>query len=310
MSMNAPLVSVVMGVHNAGETFLQRTIDSVLNQQEIDLEFIIINDGSTDCTREILEGYSHREKRIRLFHQQNEGLTCALIRGCAAVRGKYIARQDAGDISFPLRLKSELTAIETNANFSFVSAATRFVDPQGEFLFDIYSDPLQATSRLMTLNPRYVRGPSIHGCTLFPKSLYDHVGGYRPEFYFAQDLDLWMRFIEHGKHLVISDVLYQATVRADSITGLYRKEQSETAKIVVEAARLRRSGRDEEPALKKARRIRPDAARRESRLQLARGFYFIGMCLKVQRNPRANWYFQQALRTSPLHLKSAIRLIF
>ena len=99
MSTN-PEVSVVMSVYN-GASNLAATMDSILSQEGVELEFIVVNDGSTDETGEILDDYARRDDRVRVIHQENTGLTRALIRGCAAATGEFIARQDAGDVSLP-----------------------------------------------------------------------------------------------------------------------------------------------------------------------------------------------------------------
>src|SRR5262249_52832345 len=98
-----PEVSVVMSVYN-GASHLAATLDSVLSQEGVELEFIVVNDGSTDKAGEILDDYARRDGRVRVIHQQHTGLTYALIRGCAAATGEFIARQDAGDVSLAGRL--------------------------------------------------------------------------------------------------------------------------------------------------------------------------------------------------------------
>lgn len=304
-----PDVSVVMSVYN-GADHLRETLDSVLSQEGVSLEFIIVNDGSTDESSRTLEEYASRDRRVKVIHQANLGLTKALIRGCAEANGAYIARQDAGDISLPTRLSKQLALITQSSDCAFVSCGTRFVGPEAEHLYDVNPDPAHATRRLLVLDLAEVRGPSIHGCTAFPKVLYDEVGGYRPEFYFAQDLDLWLRLAERGNHIVLDETLYQATVSVASITGTYRKEQVETAGIILECARLRRNALSETPALDRARRIQPSAKPRSNRVSRAQTLYFIGVCLRKRSNPRAQSYFRRALLTYPLHLKSAARLLF
>src|SRR5690349_20597011 len=100
---SAPAVSVVMGVYNAASD-VEPSVRSVLEQRDVDLEFIIVDDGSTDSTAATLERLASADRRVRVLHQANQGLTRALIRGCAAARGTYIARQDNGDLSLPGRL--------------------------------------------------------------------------------------------------------------------------------------------------------------------------------------------------------------
>ena len=90
-----PLISVVMSVFNDAQ-HVATALDSVLSQEAVDLEFIVIDDGSTDGTGQILDGYAARDPRLRVIHQENSGLTRSLIRGCNQARGKYIARQDGG----------------------------------------------------------------------------------------------------------------------------------------------------------------------------------------------------------------------
>ncbi|MGH9760030.1 MAG: glycosyltransferase family 2 protein [Blastocatellia bacterium] len=91
-------ISVVMSVYN-GEDHLAESVDSILDQKGVSLEFIVVDDGSTDKSGEILADYSRRDSSVRVLSRENQGLTRALIAGCAAARGKYIARQDVGDIS-------------------------------------------------------------------------------------------------------------------------------------------------------------------------------------------------------------------
>src|ERR1700750_1417633 len=104
---NNPDISVVMSVYN-GASQLGTTIDSVLNQEGASFEFVIVNDGSTDEVPQILETYARRDARVKVINQENQGITRGLIAGCAAAKGTYIARQDAGDISMPGRLAREL----------------------------------------------------------------------------------------------------------------------------------------------------------------------------------------------------------
>ena len=305
---NGPDISVVMSVYN-GAADLRRTIDSILSQEGVELELIAIDDGSTDETGKLLDECANRDRRIRVFHHKNQGLTRSLIAGCAEARGAYIARQDAGDISLPGRLSRQLACIKANPGAAFVSCGTRFVGPCGEYLYDVSHDPGEATSRLKRLELSEIRGPAHHGSTLFPRSLYERVGGYRPAFYFAQDLDLWVRLVEYGQHVVMPELLYQASMTLESVSSLHRKEQVESARLIIESARLRRESRSEEPALERARLIRPLARRTSSRLRRASAFYFIGVCLKRHRDPKAPLYFKQALQAFPLHLKSAVQLL-
>src|SRR6516225_9750261 len=131
-----PEVSVVMSVYN-GASDLAVSVDSILSQEGVEFEFIVVNDGSTDQSGQILNEYAQRDSRLRIIHQENAGLTRALIRGCQAVRGEFIARQDAGDISLPNRLQSQATLLREHHNCVLVSCWTDMIGPKGEFLYSL-----------------------------------------------------------------------------------------------------------------------------------------------------------------------------
>ena len=306
---DSPDVSVVMSVYN-GATQLRESVDSILGQKGVKLELILVNDGSTDESGEISESYASRDTRVTVVHQDNQGLTRALITGCATARAHYIARQDVGDSSESEKLATQLEVIMNRPDASLVSCSTRFVGPRGEYLYDVQPDPANATERLLTLERSEIRGPSSHPSVIFSRALYQSVGGYRADFYFAQDMDLWVRLAERGKHIVMPEILYQASVSVGSISGLYRREQIETIGLIIESARLRRIRQSDAAVLEKAATIRPRAKRRNSRLARARALYFVGTCLKRRNDPGATAYLKEALRICPLHLKSAVRLLF
>src|SRR6266550_5112154 len=108
---STPKISVVMPAYNAG-AYIDEAISSILKQTFHDFEFIIINDGSSDDTASILKRYEESDGRIRVFHQENQGMIAALNCGCRLARGEYIARMDADDVSYAHRLEKQLEYIE------------------------------------------------------------------------------------------------------------------------------------------------------------------------------------------------------
>jgi glycosyltransferase involved in cell wall biosynthesis len=279
-------------------------------QEGISFELIVVDDGSTDNVCQILDEYKRMDKRVRVITQQNQGLTKALILGCTHAQGEYITRIDAGDVALKDKLKKQLTLIKANPDAGLISCGTRFLSPGGEHLYDVIPDSEDATNRLLTLELNEIRGPSCHGSTLFAKELYHEAGGYRAAFYFAQDLDLWIRLAERGSHVIIPEILYSTSVTIHSISGQYRKEQIKLTRLILECARRRRNNEDESSLLEQASTIRPSHTRQRNNLDHARTLYFIGRCLQHNRNPEAKKYFKRALAIFPLHLKSAMRLIF
>ena len=118
-----PKVSVVMSVYNS-EPFIRDAIKSILGQSFQDFEFIIINDGSTDGSLQIIQSYG--DSRIRITSQENLGLTKSLNKGIGIARGEYIARQDADDISEPSRLEKQVAVLEQNSRAVLVSSNIRY----------------------------------------------------------------------------------------------------------------------------------------------------------------------------------------
>jgi glycosyltransferase involved in cell wall biosynthesis len=297
-----PEISVVMSVHN-GANKLLRSMDSILKQEGVDFEFIIVDDGSADDSLTILEKYSGRDKRIRVISQEHQGLTRALIRGCSMARGNYIARQDVGDFSLPHRLCRQSELLNENQDAVLVSCGIRFVGPEEEFIFEQFRNSEDPTQDLLTLDVFKVRAP-FHGSTMFRRSEYISVGGYRSEFFFAQDFDLWTRLVERGGHIVCQEVLYQAEISVSSISSRHRRQQIRLKEMVLECSRLRRDGRDEKPCLEKVSKIRSNPERRYRWISKASTLYFIGSSLVRRGDPSAKKYLWQTVKMFPLHLKA------
>ncbi len=301
-----PEISVVMSVYNGAET-LRETIESILSQQGVSLEFIIVNDGSTDGTGEILNACAERDSRVRCIHQQNTGLTRALIRGCQEAKASYIARQDAGDRSLPGRLKSELELVRADPSIVLVSCGTRFVLPDGEPLYDSTpsSDEIVAGLNASTLSD--LRGPSSHPATIFRTDAYHRVGGYRGEFHIGQDLDLWVRLAEIGNVGSTQKVLYEATYSFGGISAGKAKYQQEINKTILICAMRRRSGHSDSDILTDAEAVTRRA--KQAKRDMSEALYFVGAVLLKRSPEKARHYFRRALQENPGHLKAWIRMV-
>ena len=303
-----PEVSVVMSVYNGGRA-LEASLFSILGQSDVDLEFVVVDDGSTDGSSDLLDGVARGDSRLRVVRQANAGLTQALARGCDMARSEFIARQDVGDISKRERLSRQLACIREHPEAAFVSCGTRFVGPMGETLYEVVRSEGGAQERLLTLDLAKFAGPSSHPSTLFRRSLYEDVGGYRGAFYFGQDIDLWIRLAERGRHVVMQDILYQASITVGSLSSANRTQQFECARLIMECTRARRSGESEAEFLAEASLVRPNREKGLNRLGRARSLYFIGECLRQRNDPDAKRYFLEALSVFPLHLRSLARLM-
>lgn len=293
-----PIVSVVMAVRNGGHA-LAETIHSVMAQQGVAFELLVVDDGSDDGTGDLLSELARRDDRIRVLRQDNTGLTVALARACEQVQAPFIARQDAGDRSLPGRLAAQLRTLEESPRAVLCSTHVEFRAPLGEWLFVATPDATEIESGRI--------GPAHHGSVMMRTADYRAVGGYRPAFYFAQDLDLWSRLHERGRHAVVPHLLYEATVSVASISGSHAAEQRALSGLIRAAADARRRGFPEAEILSQAAKIRPIPGTKRTRSQRAAGAYFIGACLR-QRDPVASRrYFREALAAAPWHVPAWFR---
>lgn len=306
-----PDVSVVMSVYN-GAAHLRETIDSILSQEGVSLEFIIVNDGSTDQSPQILSEYAERDLRVRILHQENQGLTKALIAGCAVATGNYIARQDVADISLPGRLLLQKSTLDRNNDVVYVSCWSEYCGPEWEFLY-VVKGTGRANSPIHTIDLTemhgVIDGPTCHPSVMFRRESYLKGGGYRAEFYYGQDWDLWYRLAELGKFQVIEQSLYRVRILPTGISIRNRKPQQRLARLSHEALLQRSRLLSDQSILEQARSIRPDKKRRGSSSRTkANGFYFIGECLRRNGDSRSTLYFKKATKAAPLFIKSWFRL--
>ena len=133
---NNPAISVVMSVYNAA-AFLSKSIDSIITQTFLNFEFILIDDGSKDDSYQLMHKYEEDDPRIICIkNKQNLGLPASLNIGIAKAKGKYIARQDADDYSFPDRLQKQFDFMEENPSIDLCGTNCRRVDIEGNVIFE------------------------------------------------------------------------------------------------------------------------------------------------------------------------------
>jgi glycosyltransferase involved in cell wall biosynthesis len=301
------LVSVVMAVHNGADHLLS-TLRSILAQQQVNLECIVVNDGSSDASPGILKEFSASDERLRVIDVKHAGLTRALVHGCAMAQGKFIARHDVGDLSEPNRFRAQQDMLQGSPDMAFVACQTVRVGPNDELLSEVEpADGGEHIIRSLTSTPPVdMRGPH-HGSVMFRRSAYEQVGGYRSEFYFAQDLDLWSRLIEVGQLEFVKQALYRERIVPDSISSRNRASQLALKALIMEATKQRRCGESESDVLLRAATIQPgsDVANRNTE---ADAYYFIGSCLYARGDTSAAGYFRKVIRSNPLNIKAWVKL--
>lgn len=301
-----PLVSVVTAVYN-GERYLRESLESVLAQAGVSFELIVIDDGSSDATPTILEELAGTDPRVRWIRQENTGLTGALIRGCQMARGEFIARHDADDVSLPGRIAAQVALLRAHPSVALAACWSRALGPVGEVLYEV-ERPLTAAQP----SP-YVEhgrdGPPGHGTAMFRAADYRRVGGYRAEFYFAQDIDLWLRLCDHGTIAFVPRILYAFRMSEQCISTDHTPLQRRYGQLAYQCRDERRRGVGETERLKEAAALRPQRSGAGLRRRARHGSYFIGRCLLRQRDARAIAYFWDCIKANPGHWRSWLSLV-
>lgn len=214
-----PLISVVMSVYN-GENHLRDAIDSILAQTFKDFEFIIINDGSTDDTLKIIKSY--KDSRIILISRESRGLVTSLNEGIRIAKGKYIARQDADDISAVNRIASQYDYLESNRECAVIASTICQIDSEGNLIGDWIEDIHNLDySQIKEYMPKSncIAHPSVMMRTaLIKKYQYRDIEA-------GEDYELWLRLLSDGMEIhKIPEKLVYYRVHQSSITQLSNRK--------------------------------------------------------------------------------------
>ena len=247
--MKNPIISVVMPVYN-GEKYLREAIDSILNQSFSDFEFIIVNDGSTDRTEEIV--FSYDDKRIvYIKNQENLNISKTLNKGIEIAKGKYIARMDDDDISLPTRFERQIDFLEKNKD---VGVCDTWLKTFGDIEED-WAMPVSHEEKLVSL---LFHSSIAHATVLMRKNILNGMSQlYKDSFSAAEDYELWTRLASVTKFAGIPEVLYKYR---------FHSEQTDNAKQLEIANKVRSNY---------IKTICPDITKKEIKqfIKIAHGLY-------------------------------------
>jgi len=212
-------VTVLMPVYNA-EKYVREAVNSILNQTFSDFEFLIIDDGSTDRSWDILNSYS--DTRIRLIQNPtNLKLIATLNLGLKLATGEYIARMDADDISMPERLAKQVEFLKIHLEVGVLGTAIKIVDqwknPIGTLQF-----PDESNMARWWL---HFACPVAHPTVMMRRSVVERAGGYNPELIHAEDYDLWRKLATITHIANLKDVLLHYRRHESVISTLYSNQQ-------------------------------------------------------------------------------------
>ena len=228
--MTMPRVSVVMSVYN-GERYLNEAIESILAQTFRDFEFIIIDDGSTDSTPDILNSYD--DDRIVLVHnEQNIGLTRSLNKGIQIARGNYLARQDADDVALPERLAAQVNFLDANPDVGVVGTWVAYIDENGQPTKLIRAPASPTLVGWLLLFGSCLVHPSV----MMRRSCLEGDEISRPEIPYAQDYDLWVRLSAKTQLANLPEILQQMRIHTQRISAQHYEQQEQIARSIMQGA--------------------------------------------------------------------------
>lgn len=210
-----PKVTVLMSVYN-GARYLRESIESILSQTLTDYELLIINDGSTDDSRDII--LSYQDQRIRLVdNSKNIGLTKSLNLGLELAKGELIARHDADDLSYPRRLERQVQFLDDNQDIVLLGASGRVIDETGKPKDFILRTPVGILAIRWYL---MFENAFLHASVMFRRDvLLKKLGGYSESFVRYQDYDLWSRTARRFLIENLREVLIDCRSHFDSLTS-------------------------------------------------------------------------------------------
>lgn len=209
------LISVVLPAYNA-ELYIKEAIDSVLAQTFTNFELIILNDGSTDKTEEIISSYQD-SRIVYVKNEQNLGLIGTLNKGMTLAKGKYIARMDADDICFPQRFAKQVDFLEQNQDYVICgTAAYRFYDHISDG--KAFNPPLNDENIRVRL---FFNSAFIHPSVMFHADVIrDHHLRFSDDYKYAEDYFFWMDLLKYGKGFNLKEKLLYYRVVETSQTAV------------------------------------------------------------------------------------------
>jgi glycosyltransferase involved in cell wall biosynthesis len=318
-----PDISVVMAVYGEQEALFD-SLDSILGQQGVDLECLLVADGpQAPATLTQLRRRAEADPRLRLICLPHGGLTRALIRGCQLAQGQALARIDVGDRMEPERLSRQWRVLQDNGDCVLVTSDVAVYGPAWEpLLIKQRAQPMAAPAWVNGIAPELGLELDIphHGSVMMRRSAYLAAGGYRSDFYYGQDWDLWYRLATQGTFFHYPRVLYSTRLFVGGISSRRWREQQQIARLSLACYLARSRGESEGPGLREAALIRPGVApvgasklgwltRKRFDPRASEGAYFIGESCRRRGDRRCIGYFLGSIRAAPWLPKAWLRLV-
>lgn len=227
--MKKPKVSIIMSVYN-GEAYLAEAMDSILTQTYENWECIVINDCSSDSTALILEDYKSRDRRVRVFHnEENYRLPASLNRALKLADGKYIVRMDGDDLCRKDRLERQVAFMEEHPELSVTSC--RYFALTGDKAFPTSIQRSGTAVRTKALFLFF--NPILHPGVIARREIFAEKG-YDESCSCTEDLELWIRLLQEGKSIAVQDdYLMMYRLHENQVTATRSGEQKDQYKKII-----------------------------------------------------------------------------
>jgi glycosyltransferase involved in cell wall biosynthesis len=222
-----PKVSIVMTAYNA-EKYVRAALDSILAQTFRDFEFIIVDDGSTDATPDILATYARSDPRVRILrNEKNLSVPASANRGFAAARGDYIARMDADDVSFPERLEKQVAFLDAHPDFIMVGSGFQEIDGDG----DASRSDCEINTAYECAWTALFRMPVIHSSLMFRREdILKHGIEFDAAYDGAADFEFVQKLLRHGKGCALPHIHIQYRMHPDNVSTRKAEKQRRAAR--------------------------------------------------------------------------------
>jgi glycosyltransferase involved in cell wall biosynthesis len=194
-----------MPVHNT-KRYVGQAIESVLAQTFTDFELLIIDDGSTDGSLEVIRSYALKDRRIRVISRENRGIVATRNEALAAIESPFMAMMDSDDVSTPDRLEQQLAVLTGAPSIQLVTSRLLLIDPEGAPLCfaNALPDSHSFRATLLSAEPGFL----VCNAYLLRTQRLKDIGGFRADYPLAEDLDMFVRIASEDEIVCLPEVLY------------------------------------------------------------------------------------------------------
>ena len=229
-------ITVVFPVYNAAR-YVEEALSSILSQTCKDFEIILINDGSTDDSLRIMQKAAQNDPRCRIINRENRGIVFSCNEGLQLARGEYIFRMDSDDIARPTRFERQLSYLKAHPDCVAVGSKAMMIDPDG---FPLMEQIIAFEHEEIVADYMIGGLPIVHPTVAMPRQALMRIGGYRQEFEWAEDVDLFLRLAEIGRLANLPEVLLDYRQHLASVGYARAIKQGKAARAAIADARRRR----------------------------------------------------------------------